>query len=260
MIPYRRKGDLDFAPTPTFNQGSVEMEKTLTDLADRIVGLDEGSQMSQVRQQFLVDKFLSHAAEVLKMAFKCFQRFGPEEVFFRVTGSPDPQTFSKGNPDEDFDILINFDVQNTDPDTVKSKIEQFVALNQINANNRLNLDSLLDIGAAGIDPVMADAVLQPVEDAQQQVVKDVTDDLAKIFAGIEMPARLAGASIAIQVIQEYVQQPDVAQRLQTDQAFQARLQKYSGQYTFQMQQAQNAQIGRVGTAPAQMGNVDTQNL
>jgi hypothetical protein len=260
MIPYRRKGDLDFAPTPTFNQGSVEMEKTLTDLADRIVGLDEGSQMSQVRQQFLVDKFLSHAAEVLKMAFKCFQRFGPEEVFFRVTGSPDPQTFSKGNPDEDFDILINFDVQNTDPDTVKSKIEQFVALNQINANNRLNLDSLLDIGAAGIDPVMADAVLQPVEDAQQQVVKDVTDDLAKIFAGIEMPARPAGASIAIQVIQEYVQQPDVAQRLQTDQAFQARLQKYSGQYTFQMQQAQNAQIGRVGTAPAQMGNVDTQNL
>jgi hypothetical protein len=260
MIPYRRKGDLDFAPTPTFNQGSVEMEKTLTDLADRIVGLDEGSQMSQVRQQFLVDKFLSHAAEVLKMAFKCFQRFGPEEVFFRVTGSPDPQIFSKGNPDEDFDILINFDVQNTDPDTVKSKIEQFVALNQINANNRLNLDSLLDIGAAGIDPVMADAVLQPVEDAQQQVVKDVTDDLAKIFAGIEMPARPAGASIAIQVIQEYVQQPDVAQRLQTDQAFQARLQKYSGQYTFQMQQAQNAQIGRVGTAPAQMGNVDTQNL
>jgi hypothetical protein len=75
-----------------------------------------------------------------------------------------------------------------------------------------------------------------------------------------MPARPAGASIAIQVIQEYVQQPDVAQRLQTDQAFQARLQKYSGQYTFQMQQAQNAQIGRVGTAPAQMGNVDTQNL
>jgi len=27
-----------------------------------------------------------------------------------------------------------------------------------------------------------------------------------------------------------------------------------------MQQAQNAQIGRVGTAPAQMGEIDTQNL
>jgi len=27
-----------------------------------------------------------------------------------------------------------------------------------------------------------------------------------------------------------------------------------------VQQAQNAQIGRVGTAPAQMGEIDTQNL
>jgi len=260
MIPYRRKGDLDFAPTPSYNSGSVEMEQTQLSQADRLVGLDEGSQISQIRQQFLVDKFLSHTAEVLRMAYRCFQRFGPDEVFFRVTGTPDPIQFNKGNPDENFDILINFDVQNTDPDTVKNKLQQFVQLNQLNANNRLNVDSLLDIAAAEIDPVMADAVLQPVETAQQEMVKNVTDDLAKIYSGIEVPARPAGAQIAIQVIQQYTQQPDVAQRVQTDEAFNARLQKYAGQYTFQMQQAQNAQIGRVGTAPAQMGDIETQNL
>jgi hypothetical protein len=260
MIPYRRKGDLDFAPTPAYNSGSVEMEQTQLSQADRLVGLDEGSAISQIRQQFLVDKFLSHTAEVLRMSFKCFQRFGPDEVFFRVTGTPDPIQFNKGNPDENFDILINFDVQNTDPDTVKNKLQQFVQLNQLNANNRLNVDNLLDIAAAEIDPVMADAVLQPVETAQQEMVKNVTDDLAKIYSGIEMPARPAGAAIAIQVIQQYSSQPDIAQRLQTDPAFAERLQKYAGQYTFQMQQAQNAQIGRVGTAPAQMGEIETQNL
>jgi hypothetical protein len=147
--------------------------------------------------------------------YKCFQRFGPDEVFFRVTGIPDPQLLNKGNPDENFDIMINFDVQNNDPDTVEKKLQQFVQLNQLNANGRLNVDALLDVAAASIDPVMADAVLQPVEDAQQQIVKDVTDDLAKIFAGIEMPARPSGAQIAMQVIQQYAQQPDVAQRLQT---------------------------------------------
>jgi hypothetical protein len=260
FIPYRRKGDLDFAPTPPAPSGSIEIENTLTDLADKLVGLDEGTAISQVRKQFLVDKFLSHSAEVLRMAFRCFQRFGPDEVFFRVTGIPDPQVFNKGNPDENFDILINFDVLNTDPDTVQAKLQQFVALNQLNANGRLNVDSLLDVAAASIDPVMADAVLQPVESAQQQVVKDVTDDLTKIFSGIEMPARPAGAQIAMQVIQQYAQQPDVAERLQGDEAFQARLQKYAGQYTFQMQQAQNAQIGRVGTAPAQMGEIQTQGM
>ena len=260
MIPYRRKGDLDFAPTPAYNDGSLEMENTMLELADRLVGLDETSSISQVRKQFLVDKFLSHTAEVLRMAYKCFQRFGPDEVFFRVTGIPDPQVLNKGNPDENFDILINFDVQNTDPETVQSKLQQFVALNQLNANGRMNVDNLLDIAAASIDPILADAVLQPVESAQQQVVKDVTDDLTKIFSGIEMPARPAGAQIALQVIQQYAQQPDIAQRLQQDEAFAARMEKYAGQYTFQMQQAQNAQIGRVGTAPAQMGDVSTQNL
>jgi hypothetical protein len=151
-------------------------------------------------------------------------------------------------------------VQNTDPKTIEAKTQQFVALQQLNSNNRLNVDALLDIIASSIDPVMADAVLQPVEDAQAEVVKQVNDDLSKIFAGIEMPARSAGAQIALQVIQQYTQQPDVAQRAQSDQAFAARLQKYIGQYTFQMQQAENAQIGRVGTAPAQMGEIDTQNL
>ena len=260
MIPYRRKGDLDFAPIPAYNQGSLEMETTLTDLADRLVGLDEGSQMSTIRQQFLVDKFLSHTAEVLRMSFKCFQRFGPDEVFFRVTGIPDSQVFNKGNPDENFDILINFDVLNTDPENVQNKLKQFAELAQFNTNNRMSMDSFLDIAASAVDPVMADAILQPVENAQEEVVKQVTDDLAKIFAGIEMPARPSGAQIAMQVIQEYTQQPDVAQRAATDEAFAGRLQKYVGQYTFQMQQAQNAQIGRLGTAPAQMGEVNTQQM
>jgi hypothetical protein len=102
--------------------------------------------------------------------------------------------------------------------------------------------------------------LQPAEQAQQQIVKQVTDDLTKISSAIEMPARPNGAQIALQVITQYAQQPDVAQRLQQDEAFKGRLEKYHSQYIFQMNQAQNAVIGRVGTAPSAMGNVNTQNL
>ena len=64
----------------------------------------------------------------------------------------------------------------------------------------------------------------------------------------------------MQVIQQYASQPDIAQRMQTDPAFAERLQKYQGQYQFQMQQIQNAQIGRIGTAPAQMGEMQTQQM
>jgi hypothetical protein len=64
----------------------------------------------------------------------------------------------------------------------------------------------------------------------------------------------------MQMVQAYVQQPDVAARAQSDEAFAARLQKYAEQYQFQLQQAQNAEIGRIGTAPADMGGVQTQGM
>ena len=133
-----------------------------------------------------------------------------------------------------------------------------VALTQLDRSGRININNLLDIAAFTVDPVLADNILQPIEAGQEQVVRQVTDDLSKIYAGIEMPARPNGAQIAMQVIQQYGSQPDITERLQVEDAFRARLEKYAGQYTFQMQQAQNALIGRVGTDPAQMGNIQMQ--
>jgi hypothetical protein len=259
-VPYRRKGDIDFGPTPPYNQGSLEMEKTMEQQADRLVGLDEVSPISQIRKQFLVDKFLSHSAEVISQCYRCFQRFGPDQIFFRVTGVPDPQMFNKGNADENFDVTISYDVLNTDPEKQENKLNQMVSLLQLDRNGRINVDNLLTLIAGSVDPVLADGVLEPVEVAQEKLLKDITDDLSKIYAGIEVPARPSGAQAALQVVQQYSQQPDIQKRLQEDEAFAARLQKYAGQYQFAMQQAQNAQIGRIGTQPAQMGQTQTQNM
>ncbi len=261
MIPYRRKGDLDFAPTPPSPTGSIEIEKTLEQQADRLVGLDETSSISGIRKQFLVDKFLNHAAEVMNMAFKCFQRFGPDEVFFRVTGNADPMKMTKGDAEEDYDIMISYDVLNSDPTAQEQKLQQIVALTQMDRNGRINMDSLMDIAAASIDPVLADTVLQPAQQAAEQMTQFVTDDLAKIYSGMEMPARPNGGQIAMQIIQQYASQPDIAERLNSDEAFASRLQKYAGQYQFAQQQQINAtQYGQYGTSAATVGSVETQGL
>tara|TARA_R100000773_G_scaffold44375_1_gene45304 strand:- start:148 stop:1866 length:1719 start_codon:yes stop_codon:yes gene_type:complete len=258
-IPYRRKGDVDFGPTPPLPTGSVEIETTLQAQADRLMGLDDHP-VSTLKLQFLTNKFLRHCARTISLAYKCFQRFGPDEIFFRVTGSPDPELFGKGNSDENYDITLSYDVLNTDPETQEKKLGQIANLVAMDKNGRINVDSLLTAVANAVDPALADQILQPIEASQQQVVKQVTDDLSKIFSGIEMPARPNGAQIAMQVIQQYVSQPDIQQRLQTDEMFRERLEKYQGQYTFQMQQQQNAQIGRIGTKPAQMGSIQTQTM
>jgi ribosomal protein S8 len=260
FIPEVRPGEIRFMQGPGFNQGSVEMERNLQGQADRMVGLDEESPISSVRRQFLVDKYLQHIAQVVATCYKNFQRFGPNEIFFNVTGVPDPQMFNKGDPNENYDVTVSFDVLNASSEKQEAKLNQLVSLVQMDRNGLIDVDKLLTAIAGSIDPVLASGILRPAQEAQDKMLKDITDDLSKIYSGIEVPARPNGAQAALQIIQSYVQQPDVAKRLQEDEAFAQRLQKYNAQYQFVIQQAENAQIGRIGTAPAQMGQMQTQGM
>lgn len=228
--------------------------------ADRAVGLDAESPYSLPRQQFYVGKFLDHVRDVLGLAWKLFQRMGPDEVFFQVSGNANPQVIQKGDPNEIYSIVVAFDSMSTDPETAETRMKQMGSILQFDRNGRIDVDKFLEFTAMSIDPVLADYILQPQEVAMEKMTKDVTDDLTKIAAAIEVPARPNGAQIALQIIQAYAQQPDVAQRLQQDEAFAERLAKYAGQYQFQMQQSQNAEIGKLGTAPAQVGGVNTQSM
>jgi len=259
-VPYRRLGEIAFGPIPPRDDGSVESEMSMRGQADRAVGLDLTNPLSAALQQFFIGKFLDHVKDVLTMAWKLYQRMGPDEIFFQVTGNPNPQVMTKGSPDENYSIMVSFDSLASDPETAETQLKNMVSLVQLDRNGILDVNKLLEFAASSINPIFADYVLQPVEEAQQKIAKNVTDDLSKIFSGIEVPAQPNGAQIAMQMVQAYVQQPDVAARAQQDEAFAARLQKYASQYEFQLQQAQNAEIGRIGTAPAEMGGVTTQGM
>jgi hypothetical protein len=259
-VPYRRLGEIAFGPIPPRDDGSVESELSMREQADRAIGLDLTNPLSTARQQYYIGKFLDHVKDVLTMAWKLYQRMGPDEIFFQVTGNPNPQVMTKGSPDENYSIMVSFDSLASDPETAETQLKNMVSLTQLDRNGILDINKLLEFAASSINPIFADYVLQPVEEAQQKIAKNVTDDLSKIFSGIEVPAQPNGAQIAMQMVQAYVQQPDVAARAQQDEAFAGRLQKYASQYQFQLQQAQNAEIGRIGTAPAEMGGVTTQGM
>ena len=259
-VPYRRLGEIAFGPIPPRDDGSIESELAMRGQADRAIGLDLTNPLSSARQQYYIGKFLDHVQAVLSMAWKLYQRMGPDEIFFQVTGNPNPQVMQKGSPDDNFSITVSFDSTSSDPDTAETQLKNMVSLMQLDRNGILDVNKLLEFAASSINPIFADYVLQPVEEAQQKVAKGVTDDLAKIFAGIEVPAQPNGAQIALQMVQAYAQQPDILARAQADEAFAERLRKYATQYQFQLQQTQNAEIGRIGTAPAQMGGVTTQGM
>ena len=115
------------------------------------------------------------------MSFKCFQRFGPDALFFRVTGVPDAMRITKGDPNENFDIIVNYDVLNSDPVVQEQKIEAFKALTQFDRNGRINIDRLLETAASSIDTLLSDSILQPAAQAKQEVMKNVTDESFEII-------------------------------------------------------------------------------
>jgi hypothetical protein len=78
--------------------------------------------------------------------------------------------------------------------------------------------------------------------------------IAELVAGVPPNVREQDAhEMKLQVFTQWLQQPDIQQKAQQDQALQERIQTYMQQRQMQIQQKQNAQIGRLGTAPTQFG-------
>ena len=94
----------------------------------------------------------------------------------------------------------------------------------------------------------------PKETASQKAVEEERQTIAEIYAGVPPNVRPNDAhEMKLQVFQQWLQQPDVTQKVQQDPALQERIQNYLQQRQMQVTQKQNAQIGRLGAAPTQFG-------
>jgi len=113
---------------------------------------------------------------------------------------------------------------------------------------------------SGIDPMLGEMITTSPEAGSAKISKETTDDISKMAAGIPVGAPQNAAQARMQVVNDYVQSPTGQATLGQNVAFQELLGEYMKQLQFQMQQSQNAVIGRIGTAPAQMGQTSMQNI
>jgi hypothetical protein len=259
-IGVRQNDTYKFLDVPNTGRQGIEIEEYVQNEALDLVGLNNNNPLSAQRQQFIIDKFLHHISDVLKLAYKAYVVFGPDELYFRVTGQPDPVQFLRSPSDDELDVTVSFDSQNNDPDTVKARVDAFLQLARTSPTNSFDLSKVEQVVASMIDPIIADSVIQPSAQAQQQMMDDVTSDLAKIFAGIPVGAKPNGGEIALQIVQEYIQQPNIQEKLANDPVFAQNLQNYTAKYEQQLAQQRNAEIGRLGAEPAQMGNMNTESI
>lgn len=252
-IPERRAGEYHFAdrPMPDLNTDkSLEQLQADFNRYCGFVSSETDQQFAGLKNGVETGNFLSSLADAYNQVWSLYKQFGNEQVYFRVIGvrTADPTLFKKGNEDEEYDINLSWDVQSLDYEAWQSKLEMIgKAINTYNGTGTVNTSEWLNIIIEAIDPNIAERIIQPDSVGTQKAVSQEQGDLSQIFAGIAKNIDIsAPPDIGLQVMQQWMQQPDVAARYQQDPAFKNRVDTRVKQYQFQKTQKQNAQIGRLG--------------
>jgi hypothetical protein len=116
---------------------------------------------------------------------------------------------------------------------------------------------------AALDQNLADILVQDIGAATAAEQEDEQTAFAKIAAGTEPPLKEGGqnAQVRLQTLQTIIQSnPAVQQRYQQDEIFRSMIDARAQAFQFQLQQQQNAVIGRTGAQPALQKMAQDQQL
>ena len=257
-IPYRTPGEVRFADTPRGSVSNVELRRYIQEQANRYFGRNAPGVdpiEAQMKQQEVIDKVFHHLKHVLDQVYSLYQQYGPDQEYFRVTGMQDMQKYDKGNPGERFDFYMQFDAATQDPEQMLERVKAIAQLGaQLDKNGTLDTERLLQIAVGQILPGAAESIMLPKETASQKAMDEERQTIAEIYAGVPPNVKPNDAhEMKLQIFQQWLSQPDVAQKVQQDPALQERISNYLQQRQMQVQQKANAEIGRLGAAPTQFG-------
>ena len=206
------------------------------------MGFTPNDPIAVQKQQHNTNRFLSHVSKVARLIYKSHQKYGEDELHFRITGQPDPIVFNKSAVEEEMDVSIVFDSRMTQPDFVKDIVDGLDSLMASDRTGRIDPDAFIDIRTSLILPQYVGRLLRPTQEAQEDITKRILDDLNNINMGAQVNANTQGADVAMQFLSQWEQTPRAQQWL-SDPVFAQMYVEYKGQYEMELVQRQNAQIG-----------------
>jgi hypothetical protein len=267
QIPERRQGEVSFMEPPRVSQGSIEVEQaTRLDVDNYFGRMSAGvpPQLSMLHTQELIDTWLLDMKLCVAQTMALAQQFmSPEEVA-RVTGNQLPFNASPADIRGRFDITAEFDARMLDAEALGAKLDYLakilVPMDSFGVIDRVGLIKYM---FQAVDPNMASMLVQDIGAATQAEQEDEQAAFAKIAAGAEPPLKEGGqnAQVRLQTLQGIVQSnPAVQQRYQQDEIFRKMIDARAQAFQFQLQQQQNAVIGRTGAQPALQKMAQEQQL
>jgi hypothetical protein len=189
---------------------------------------------------------------MLVMVVQLCQQYLTDEEWARITGgNGQPIARSAEEIQGRYDLVVDFDVRNLDRDYILKLAE---ALSKyvltMDTQQTIGRDKLVRMIFTAINPVLAEATLRPVEEADSNEVSDEENNFAKISAGVEPPMVAQGQNWKLRLdtlmgIGE--KNPEAFQKLSP--TSQAILKARVAHLEMQVTQEKNKVIGTLGAEP-----------
>ena len=259
-IPEMRPNEVRFMEPPRSNpQEALEVVNYVQDQADDYFGrFSENTNQisSQTKRQAMAENWLMTWSEVFSKVFELIQEYVSVEELQRISGAQAgfPQT-----PEEiagRMDLQVNFDIRELDQEFMLKKMEVVsqMVLPEDTAGV-IDRAALTHFKMQLIDPVLASVVIpQDKTGATQKIFDEVSKDVAYMALGNEAQYKEKDptAGMKMQYLQQIIRSnPKYQEQLQGDERFKGLMEKYGKAMQFQVQQEQNAKIGKIGVSPAQ---------
>lgn len=253
-----RQGEIRFLELPPMPEETIQVEEAIRADLDNYFGKSNKELVDPNKvlrkQQRLGDKWLSEVSDLGKMIGQLCQQFMPPEDWQRICNVQNSpfQPMSREDIQKEFHLSFEFDARDANMEYAKAKLDMVETVASFDRSGSLDYDFLTRWGMTIVDPTFADHGLKPPNSVTQKEVEDEQTAMVKIAMGMEPPLIQSGANfqLRLQVIQNTMKSsPRIAQLIQGDKICSEILDNRVKNFTFQLEQQQNAQIGRMGTQP-----------
>ena len=256
-IPEMRPNEIRFLEPPKSNpQEALEIVQYVQNQADDYFGrLTENNNQAnaQTRRQAMVENWMLTWSEVFGKMFRLVQEYASPEELMRIGGMNPMLPSSPEEISGRFDFRVNFDVRELDQEFMLQKM-QIVSQMVLPEDSAGVIDraALTKFKMMLLDPVLAEMTITDKTGATQQTFDRVKMYVALMSLGNEAQydEKDPTAGMKLQFLQGILQgNPRYQEQMQSDERFAALMQTYTQALQFQVQQEQNAQVGRIGVQP-----------
>lgn len=253
-LPYRKLGENQWLKPPQFDGDTLNIEKQVRDDVDEYFGrIAEGVHPSRqmLYQQSMVDDWLTGLIRAVDQTLALVDEFDPG-LFEQVTGL----ALGEGESIRgEVDLLFDFNAADLNMEYALKKAEVMNrAIIPTDSENVIDRAAYTNWLTRSIDPLMASIVVRDVESVRDSEAEDEQKNFALIMAGTEPAMKENGQNygLRLRVLEGILQanQEDIGRDLQNKPVSAQMLQRRMEHLKFQVQQLQNATIGRIGAVPA----------